>query len=90
MLLLAITSTLSLTGCAISREVVTEFQTIFVSEPEELQHCAPEPVAPPKGARMGEWGAYILDLRSAGADCRDKVARGKAWNDQHRPKGDEK
>lgn len=84
MTLLVTTSTLFLASCAASREVVTEFKTIFVTEPVELQHCADEPVAPAEGATKGEWGDYIHELRSAGADCRDKVVRGKRWNDERR------
>lgn len=86
--LLVSSSMLLVTGCA-PTELVTEFKTLFITEPPELQSCADEPAVPPKGAKNSHWGDYIAELRAAGRDCRDKVARGKAWNDQHRPKGDE-
>lgn len=56
----------------------------YVYEPEYLQHCKDEPYAPSKGAPNYVWGDYVLDLRDAGADCRDKVAKGKQWADQKR------
>ena len=81
---LVLSSTLFLANCAATKQVVTELETIFVFEPEELQHCADEPTAPAEGSTQGAWGDYIHELRNAGADCRDRVKRGKVWADERR------
>lgn len=62
-----------------------------VLPPAELASCADEPLAPELPARDGQDATqlrrdrltleYILGLRSAGGDCRAKVAGLKAWRE---------
>lgn len=76
---------LFLTGCGfLTPRLVIEHEVHYVYEPAELQDCKDEPQPPAKGPRNEEVGDYILDLRDAGADCRDKVKRGKDWADKRR------
>ena len=76
---------LLVTGCGVlTPKLVIEHQVHYVYEPEYLQHCSDAPSVPMKSAPNSIWGDYILDLDAAGADCRDKVAKGKQWQDQKR------
>lgn len=75
------------TSCgALTPRLVIEHEVHYVYEPPYLQECKDEPVAPGKGVQNQAWGEYIFDLRDAGADCRDKVKKGKEWADEQRAK----
>ena len=50
-----------------------------VPVPERLLSCKAEPAPPAEDTDKAVAG-YLIDLISAGADCRSKVASIKAWN----------
>jgi len=51
-----------------------------LTPPAPLLVCLPAP-APPDPATVGDVAAadYVIDLWSAGEDCRDKLGRVRAW-----------
>ncbi len=63
-----------LTGCAQPR-LQTKVQLERLEIPAELLTCqaAPEPPAEPYS--QADVAAYIVDLHSAGDDCRERLAR---------------
>jgi hypothetical protein len=60
-------------GCAQGPISVTKFQ--HFTTPAELQTCKVEPAVPQTFTQDSQLGYYILDMRDAGQDCRDKMAR---------------
>jgi hypothetical protein len=59
-------------GCAGQGPLtVTKYQ--HFSTPTELRSCKPEPSLTLKNDN--QFAGYVLDLRDAGADCRDKLSR---------------
>jgi len=69
-----------LTGCAMlaacgPARLQTQVQIERLTIPPELLACqmAPEPPAPPYS--QADVAAYIVDLHSAGDDCRERLAR---------------
>jgi len=61
-----------MTACA-DRYVVPEVRVEKVEIPAELMSCAAEPPPPSRAGTIGEFGAWVADLRAAGQDCRAKV-----------------
>lgn len=41
--------------------------------PDEIKHCAPEPMPPQHGYNALQAAQYVVDLREAGRDCRKVV-----------------
>jgi hypothetical protein len=60
----------ALTACTLPT-TVTKFQKL--ATPADLRECEPEPAAVEAVKTDGELAGYILDLKDAGQDCRDKV-----------------
>lgn len=61
-----------LAGCAgTAPTVVTKYQKL--ATPTELRSCKPEPQVNVTSDQ--ELAGYVLDLREAGQDCRDKLGR---------------
>lgn len=73
-----------MSGC-VSRDVIIEHQTIYVTEPEIYQHCLTEPSPPPVGASNKAWKDYQLELKRYGNDCEGKVNGGREWTRRHVP-----
>lgn len=62
-----------LTGCgSTGPTTVTKYQ--HLTTPHELRQCKAEPQVP-QFTDDGEFAGYVLDLRDAGQDCRDKLER---------------
>jgi len=61
------------TGCA------TSAPTVIDLEPPPLMECAADPEPPPPDASADVVGVYIVDLWSAGQDCRVKLGTVRAW-----------
>ena len=72
---LALTALLSaplLTGCGAGPISVTKYQ--HFTTPHELRECKQEP-AVPSLKQDSDFAGYVLDLRDAGQDCREKLKR---------------
>lgn len=72
-IVLILAALMTLGGCA-GQEPLTVTKYQHFSTPPELRSCKAEPQA---GAfkNDNQFAGYVLDLRDAGADCRDKLSR---------------
>jgi hypothetical protein len=68
------------TGCGSDRpaDLIPVVQREIVRPPPELLDCAAEPPIPPVTLDTEETD-YLASALDAGADCRDRLARVKAW-----------
>lgn len=63
-----------LTGCS-QQHLQTQLRIEPLTIPAELLTCQPAPQPPAAPYSQADVAAYIVDLHSAGADCRDRLAR---------------
>lgn len=63
-----------LSGCGTSR-LQTQVQIERITLPPELLSCADAPEPPAEPYTQADVAGYIVDLHSAGADCRERLAR---------------
>jgi hypothetical protein len=77
------------TGCASPPEprLQTRIQIEQVAIPAELLTCQAAPAPPAVPYTQADVAAYIVDLHSAGADCRERLARIAALQNATQPKG---
>jgi hypothetical protein len=63
-----------LAGCSQAR-LQTQVRIERLAIPSELLTCQPAPEPPASPYTQADVAAYIVDLHSAGADCRERLAR---------------
>ncbi len=67
-----------LTACAAATppppRLITSLERVPVSVPAPLLTCEPAP-APPSTGTQRQVASYVVDLWSAGQDCRDKLGQ---------------
>lgn len=62
-----------MTGCGTDR-LQTQLQIERVEIPAALLTCQPSPEPPIEPFTQADVAGYIVDLHSAGADCRERLA----------------
>ncbi len=73
-----------MTGCGLNRErPLPELTIVRVTPPAELLDCAAEPSAPAAGATQRAVARYLLEIASAGDDCRAKLEAVRAFVSAH-------